>query len=249
MNCLRLAQVLDAYVDGELDRGTGDEITQHLAQCPLCTARRNERDTLKRQLVDAPYYTAPDPLRQAVRRALARRPDTRAARGPSWLQAATLMVAAALVSALAGYWAAQPVPDRPLREQVVMSHVAALSETRRLTEIVSTDRHTVKPWFQGKLDFAPVVRDLSPQGYTLVGARLDHVGDHQAAAIVYRVRAHLINLFVWRAAGYDPDPLAVSSVRGFGVATWADGGLRFAAVSDADPRELERFARLVQSQP
>ncbi len=106
----------------------------------------------------------------------------------------------------------------------------------------------VKPWFQGKVVFAPAVRDLSSDGYTLLGGRLDHVAERQAVAIVYRVREHVISLFVWRATTPREEPLALSSARGFSVASWSEAGLRFAAVSDADTREIERFARLVQAQ-
>ena len=250
MNCTRLAQVLDAYLDSELDRATGEEIAQHLAHCPACTGLRSGRDALKQRLrSQAPYFVAPAALGPAVHRSLTAALDgtARRMRRPSWVQAGALATVAAVVSALAGYWLAQPLPDATLREQVVASHVAALNDVRKLTAITSVDQHVVKPWFQGKIDFAPVVRDLSAEGYALVGARLDHVANRQAVAVVYRVRNHFINLFIWRAAADAPEALAVSSVRGFGVATWAGGGLRFGAASDIDTRELEHFARLVQA--
>jgi anti-sigma factor RsiW len=253
VNCARLRQVLDAYLDGELDRMTGSEISQHMARCPACAALRTEREVLKQRVrADAPYFAAPEALKRAVHHSLAAAaPDGVARRTgrPSWLQAGVLAVAAALISALASYWLARPLPDNPLRDQVVASHVASLGSERPLADITSLDQHAIKPWFQGKLDFAPVVRDLSGEGFTLLGARLDHVADRQAAAIVYRVRNHPINLFVWRAADSTTETLNVSTVRGFGVATWAEGGLRFAAVSDADQRDLKRFAGLVQAQP
>ena len=124
-------------------------------------------------------------------------------------------LAAALVSALAGYWVGRPAPTA-LREHLVASHVASLGDARHLTEVASGDRHTVKPWFQGKVDFAPTVRDLSSDGFVMLGARLDHVADRQAAAVVYRVRNHVINLFVWRATAGD-EPFVVSAARGFNL--------------------------------
>ena len=265
MNCTRLTQVLDGYLDGELDRATGEEIEQHLAQCPACTAARREREALQNAIrAQAPHFSAPAALKQTVHRSLAHprssavfsaaggasgRParGVRIHAGPTWLQAAALMMVVLLVGVGAGYRLALPLPDSSLAEQVVASHVASLGDAHRLTEVTSLDRHQVKPWFQGKIDFSPVVRDLSVEGFELLGARLDHVGDRQAAAIVYRARNHTVSLFVWRARSNEPGTFAMSSVRGFGVATWSDGGLRFAAVSDAEPRELERFARLVQS--
>jgi anti-sigma factor RsiW len=127
----------------------------------------------------------------------------------------------------------------------VASHVAALAPTRQLIQVASSDRHTVKPWFQGKVDFAPPVKDLSSDGFALIGGRLDQVADKPAAAVVYQVRKHVINLFIWRAADHTPDAMATTSVRGFSVTTWAAGGLRFAAVSDVDRRDLTRFAQLI----
>jgi anti-sigma factor RsiW len=264
VNCARLTQVLDGYLDGELDRATGVEIEQHLAQCPACTAARREREALREAVrAHAPRFSAPASLKQAVQRSLAQPGSsaafsaagaahavargTRVHAGPTWLQAAALMMVLLLIGVGAGYRLALPLPESSLAEQVVASHVASLSDARRLTDVSSLDMHQVKPWFQGKVDFSPVVRDLSAEGFELLGARLDHVGDRQAAAIVYRVRKHTVNLFVWRAQSNEPGAFAMSTLRGFGIATWSDGGLRFAAVSDADARELERFARLVQA--
>ena len=250
MNCARLRQVLDAWLDGEIDRATGGEIEAHLVSCAACAALKRERDGLRGLVrTGAPYHRAPPALERAVRRSLAAASDGRAGppRRPTWLQAGALAVIAALASALAGFWIGSPAPDRSLREHVVASHVASLGTSRNLTEVASADRHTVKPWFQGKVDFAPAVRDLSGDGYTLLGGRLDHVADRQAAAIVYRVRNHVINLFVWR--GTASEPITVSAERGFNLVTWSDGGLGYAAVSDVEAQDLERFARLVRAQP
>jgi anti-sigma factor RsiW len=251
MNCSHLRQVLDAHLDGEIDRATSDEAAQHLGACTVCSALVNERLALRERLrADAPRFRAPPGLQRAVRRALeAADGDGRAAspRRPTWMQAAALALALAIVSTTAGYFAGRPAPDTSLGEQVVASHVASLGAARRLTEVASGDRHEVKPWFQGKIDFAPAVRDLSGDGFALLGARLDHLADRQAAAIVYRVRGHVINLFVWRAAGGEDEALAIGAARGFNLATWGESGLRYAAVSDVDARDLERFARLVQA--
>ena len=128
-----------------------------------------------------------------------------------------------------------------LREQLVARHVAALA-SNHLIDVASSDRHVVKPWFQGKVDFAPQVRDLSSQDFALEGARLDQVGGRTAVAVVYRLREHPINLFVWRRADARDAALDLAIVRGFSVAAWSVGGLDYAAVSDADAGELRRFA-------
>lgn len=251
MNCLRLHQVLDALVDGELDAATEREIDAHLAGCPECASLRAERVALRERVrAQAPYFKAPGRLRAALVRAAAGTESarTRPAGRPTWVQAALVSAGAAVAGLVAGIWISQPSLDDTRREPAVASHVASLAPQRRLVDVVSTDRHTVKPWFAGKIDFAPPVRDLSAKGFALVGGRLDHVADRQAAAVVYRVRSHDINLFVWRAANTAArEEIAVANLRGFGVATWAQDGLRFAAVSDLESHDLARFAELVRA--
>ncbi len=245
MSCARVRQVLDALVDRELDAATQRELETHLASCPDCERLRGERVALREQIrKEAPYFSAPASLRRAV----AGLGEKRERRRPSWAQAGWLAAAAGAFGIVAGIWLGRPVPDDARRDLAVASHVASLSPQRRLIEVASADRHAVKPWFAGKLDFAPPVRDLAAEGFALAGARLDHVGDRQAAAIVYRVRNHDINLFVWRAGNEaQREKTDVSVVRGFGVATWAEDGLRFAAVSDVDLRDLERFSERVRA--
>ena len=252
MTCARVRQVLDALVDRELDAATERGIEAHLAACPECARLKAERTGLIGQLrAAAPYFIAPDRLRSTIGTALAENDGARARPigPPTWLQTGLLAASAATAALLAGIWIGRPPIDDAQRDPAVASHVASLSPGRRLIDVASTDRHAVKPWFAGKLDFTPPVRDLTAEGFALAGARLDHVGDRQAAAVVYRMRNHDINLFVWRAvAGEQQEEVALSAVRGFGVATWAQDGLRFAAVSDLDARDLERFARLVRQQ-
>ena len=105
----------------------------------------------------------------------------------------------------------------------------------------------VKPWFAGRTEFAPWVRDLSGDGFELVGGRLDRVGDREAASVVYRIRNHYVNLFMWRAPSGQADPVKVSQARGFELATWSASGVRYAAISDVNRTDLERFARLASA--
>lgn len=249
MNCTRMRQVLDAWIDGELDAATSTEIDRHLAECPACLALKGERGALRRELrANAPRFEAPPALRAAILARIEQTalPAPAPARHRQWLQTAAFASIAAVVGLVAGLWIERPLPDDSLREHLVASHVASLTDPQRLITVVSTNQHVVKPWLQGKIDFAPVVRDLSADGYTLLGARLDHFGDRQTVAIVYRKRNHVINLFAWRAADYTAEALALQSARGFGMATWADGGLRYAAISDIERTDLEQFARLMQ---
>ena len=255
MNCARLQQVLDAHIDGELDHTTAGEVAAHLSGCAACAVLHDQRMALQTGVrAHAAYFTAPATLAPALRRALtqaavaatpARPMPAGFQRGLSWFHAAAFATVTALAGLVGGYWLALSGarPDYPLRDPVVASHVASLSPKRQLTEITSGDRHTVKPWFQGRIDIAPTVKDLSDDGFVLLGGRLDQVADKPAAAVVYQIRKHVINLFVWRAADATPEDIASATVRGFSVTTWASGGLRFAAVSDVDGRDLTRFAQ------
>ena len=257
MSCARTRQLLDAWIDDELDPTTADEIGRHIAACPGCAELRAEREALSRRLRNlAPRFTAPPALRESVRAQLHAagcdagktiRPRT----GPTWWQAAAMGGVAAGVAVLTTYWMLRIAPDDSVREQTVNRHVAALTLARadpaRLVDVASTDRHEVKPWFEGRIDFSPPVRDLAAQGFVLLGGRVDEAADGRTAAVVYRIRQHTVELFVSRAAVDSVEAPRSSTLRGFGVVTWAEGGLRFAAVSDVDPRDLQRFAEAVRS--
>ena len=251
MNCDHALRVLDAGLDGELDRATNAELEEHLAACPACAQQRADRLSLREALRAAPRFRAPARLHQAIHEALARpepavRPTPRR-RGISWASAAGLAVCVAAVALGLGWWMATPsfLPDT--RDELVARHVSALAGDGRLYDVASSDRHVLKPWFAGKIDFAPPVRDLSRSGFALVGARLDRVAGRPAAVIVYRIRAHEINLFVTRSASAAARPVTLSKPRGFAMAAWAEDGLALAAISDVDPQELTRFAELVRS--
>ena len=178
MTCARVRQVLDALVDRELDAATERGIEAHLAACPECARLKAERAALGGQVrAAAPYFAAPTRLRSAVGNALAEAGGARARpiRRPSWLQTGLLAASAAAAALLAGIWLGRPPLDDARRDPAVASHVASLSPGRRLIDVASTDRHAVKPWFAGKLDFTPPVRDLTAEGFALAGARLDHL--------------------------------------------------------------------------
>ena len=138
--------------------------------------------------------------------------------------------------------------DNGPRAELVSRHAGSLAVGGRLYDIASSDRHVLKPWFAGKVDFAPPVRDLSPSGFSLVGARLDQIGGRPVAVVVYRIRRHDISLFVSRSASSLPQPLTLGRPLGFALASWAEDGLSFDAVSDVDPQELARFAALIRTQ-
>ena len=252
MTCARSRQMLDAWIDEELDAVTSSELARHVAGCPACSALQIRRETLRKSIKSgARYYVAPATLKPAVMRQLAAIQQARVlpARRASWWQVAAFATSAAALSSLFTVWMlkvpAENAPDSPWREQIVAHYVASLTDPRQMIEITSSDQHTVKPWFHGKLGFAPTVVDLAAQGYVLRGARLDRFEQQPAAVLVYQLREHPINLFMTRAA--HNEPVAIHNLRGFSVAIWASDGVRFAAVADTDAREIERFAGLVQT--
>ncbi|MDR6536816.1 anti-sigma factor [Variovorax soli] len=249
MNCEHALKVLDAHLDDELDTATSAQVVQHLAACPACAARLAERSSLRAALRQLPREPAPAALRRAIQHTLTRVEDAgRAGRSRSvgWWQALLLAGATASLAFVVGLWVGAP-RDPDLSEQLVARHVASLARSDALVAVLSEDRHVVKPWFAGKLDFAPPVRDLGSQGFTLIGGRLDHLGGQPAAALVYRIRRHEITLFVTRAASAAQEAPVESTLRGFSLLTWSAGGLRFAAISDVEPRDLRRFGELVRA--
>ena len=251
MTCARTRQMLDAWLDRELDPATSEELAQHLATCPSCAALQSERDALRKSIkAGAPYFHASQALRQSLTRSLAASQVTqrRIHRTDSWWQLASAAGLAAVASSLLTAWMLRaPVDDvhaAPWREQFVALHVAGLHQAEPVIEVASSDRHAIKPWFQGRLDFAPTVADLAKQGFVLRGARLEHLEERPAAAVVYQLRGHYITLFMTR--GIADEPLLLKTLQGFNVATWSADGVRFVAVADTDTHEIERFAQLVQ---
>ena len=165
---------------------------------------------------------------------------------PSWRSLGLGAVGAALAFLL-GVWVGAPSLLGDTREPVIARHIASLGNPQNLVQVSSSDRHTVKPWFVGRIDFAPPVRELQSAGFELVGGRLDRFNGRSAAALVYRIREHHIYLFVWRVEALGSEPMRASTLHGYSVATWAAEGLGFAAVSDVDAQDLQHFAELVRN--
>ena len=252
MSCARTRQMLDALIDQELDAATSAELAHHLSTCPACNAMRADREALRKNIkTGATYFNAPASLRSAVTRELAAVENSRTPllrRSTSWWQTTALAISAAIASSLLTVWMLRAPAESalpPWPEQAVAQHVAGLSDPQRMIEVTSTDRHTIKPWFHGKVDFAPTVADLSAEGFVLSGARLERLEHQPAAALVYQLREHPVSLFMTRAT--IAEPMTIKIICGFSVATWVTGGVRFVAVADTDVGEIKRFAGLVQA--
>jgi anti-sigma factor RsiW len=193
-----------------------------------------------------PRFDAPPGLEQKIRSQLGLRkriPPANAgvlAGWRSWVVAASL--AGFVLVAFVLFATLRPkAGNQLLAEEVVSSHIRSLM-ANHLSDVASTDQHTVKPWFSGKLDFAPVVKDLAPVGFPLTGGRLDYLDDHTVAALIYKRRKHTINLFLWPANTPDTAP-QVQTVRGFNLVYWTQGRMNYWAISDLNATELKEFTR------
>jgi anti-sigma factor RsiW len=160
--------------------------------------------------------------------------------------AASLTLVFVLGWQIAGLQSRSSAEDLLVRE-VLSSHVRSLLVASHQTDVASSDQHTVKPWFQGHLDFSPPVKDLSKDDFLLIGGRLDYLGDHPVAALVYKRREHFINLFIWpSSSGSAAGPAAVTR-QGYHLIHWTDAGLTNWAVSDLNEKELEEFVNLIRN--
>jgi len=243
-----LELMLDAYVDGELALGDARELEAHLTECGDCARLHEARlvlsDAIRQQV---PAFRAPDPLRTRVRAALrsaAGAPNTRRRLPP--LVWRSLALAGSLVVAV-GSWrfALDRAHGQALTDQVLASHVRSLMPGH-LADVASTDQHTVKPWFNGKVDFSPPVYDFAGRGFPLIGGRLDYVGGRPVAALVYGRRQHLINVFLWPAAQGPVGGAAAVTRQGYHLLHWATRDYAYWVVSDLGLPELRDFAGLLQ---
>ena len=195
---------------------------------------------------DATYYRAPDALRTRIRASIAA--QAREQERPMWWRWGGMAAAFATVALVswnvAFLQARNSFDEERLAGEVTSAHVRSLMAPGHLNDVISTDQHTVKPWFNGKLDFAPPVRDLADAGFPLAGGRLDYIAGRPVAALVYKHRLHTVNLFVWPANGAADAPPRRSSRDGYSVVRWVRGGMRYWAVSDIPADELETFAKL-----
>jgi anti-sigma factor RsiW len=231
--------LLHALADGELDAGNAAELEAHVAGCPACAAELAEIREVKARLAATPAaYAAPGSLHARLDAALAEAaapPERRRLGAEAWVMSGAI---GALAASLA---LATLIPTGMSIEGQLIDAQARSLEAQHLVDVETSDRHTVKPWFNGKLDFAPPVADLAPQGYPLVGGRLDRVDGRRAAALVFRRHAHTINLFIW--PGTASETPVLEHKEGYSLVRWGRGGLVFWAVSDVDPPDLLGFQR------
>jgi anti-sigma factor RsiW len=245
------AILLHALLDGQIDPVNAVQFEEHLRTCDLCAAEYARLKEI-RAAVSAPEvaHKAPESLRLRIERVLDQeaasapaayraRPSGRSWRANWWVSGLSMAVAAGLA-----LFIAFPQTSRvPLEDQIVDSHVRSLLASH-LTDVQSSDRHTVRPWFSGKVDVAPPAVDLADNGFPLVGGRLDYLDGHVVAALVYKRNGHTINVFASPATNDGDAPPRATSERGFNLCHWRQGGIDFWAVTDASRPELEDFQKL-----
>jgi anti-sigma factor RsiW len=242
-----IQQLLPAYVDQELGIVDALAVERHLQTCDACRREIEEQRSVSNRVQAASAYVdAPAALRTRIMASLPDKPAHRA-RGATW-RAWWPRTMVALAASLALGWGVSvyraPSAQQRLTEELVAGHVRSL-QVDHLEDVASSDRHTVKPWFIGKLDFAPPVVDTGQLGFPLVGARLDYLGGRAVAVLVYRRNRHPINLFIWPGADMPSTPLMTRS-QGYHLVRWSDGNLNYAAVSDVAEGDLAQFVQAVR---
>jgi len=252
MNCNEAAATIAAYADGEVDRLRSHTIRKHLRTCPSCAAKHQELLALHARIrAEIPYFKAPSALRERV---LATFADATPARGDRvrsadrwrWMTGGALAgCAATIVAWVIGTAIVDWRTNEDLAVEAVTTHVRATLGNHPV-EVASSDQHTVKPWLSARLDYSPPVRDLAREGFALVGGRIDYLDRRPVAALVYRYRDHMIDVFVRPPTTHAP-PAALRTVRGFNVAHATGSGMDWLAVSDLNAAELSNFvARVAQ---
>ncbi len=248
MTCPEAQPLLNAFLDGELDLSASVGMQQHVESCHSCASEYRKLELVRAELAGVDLDLATEEVLQRIRSSVERRGGLRrrtqwwktAWREPALIAATAAVVA--LVLLLPGRFAAGH--DFTEREIVDMHLRSLLGD--HLVDVPSSDRHTVKPWFQGKLEFAPPVPDLTAKGFVLAGGRLDVLETRKVAALVYRRREHVINVWISQgSAGLGE--LQLSEVSGYHVIRWSNGGMIFRAVSDLDVQELRLFANTIRA--
>jgi anti-sigma factor RsiW len=251
MNHDEAAKLLGPYRDGELDLATCLKLEEHLAGCPECRQKlAGEQELVDILHSEAPRFKASPFLKTRIEAAL--RAERPAATAVPWWKHLSLawtfsgLAGAALVAVILATGLFRQEGIRELDQEAIANHVRSL-QVNHLMDVASTDQHTVKPWFAGKLDYSPPVVDLTPSGYPLIGGRLDVLDHRNVAAIIYGRRKHFINLFIW-PAGAESLSGRLYEQNGYHALGWTKSGMNYLAVSELGEKELLEFVQMIQAQ-
>lgn len=247
MTCAQAAPLLSAYFDRELDVTKSLEVESHVRECSDCAAGLQQHDALRSSLSAASLVFAPPRgLEWRVRKAVRQEARPRGLSVlPPWRWAA-VPLAAALAAAFSWSVAVNrggTSGDDLLLAELVSGHVRSLM-AEHLVDVATSDQHTVKPWFNGKVDFAPPVADFKASGFPLLGGRVDYIAGRPAAVLVYKRSQHTVNVFIWPAGKEEGQALRNATFQGYHLLRWSGSGLTFWAVSDVNSTDIESLARL-----
>jgi len=270
MNSEEAIKLMDGYLDGELDPITSRTIEQHLRECHNCDEAYKTHSALIRSIGQAtPYYKARSGLREQIQSSLREEIAERSPRSVlrdipslfrskqserqtvpfgtqwSWLALAAAIVLAAIIASNLVPRLQRPGADQLLATQLIASHVRSLM-ANHLTDVASSDQHTVKPWLDAKLDFAPAVVDLGSEGFPLLGGRLDYLDNRTVAALVYQRRKHFINVFTWPAESGTTGTTKTMTRQGYQLLHWVDSDINYWAVSDVSEADLQAFKKVFE---
>jgi anti-sigma factor RsiW len=255
MRCEESRPLIDFYLDGELDALRSTELELHIHGCSECTPRVERASKLRNAIREsAPYFAAPPALRRRILdavRAEAGVKESKPSRTEAvaawwrWTTAAASLAAVALLAVVISPAFRSKSAENQVAGEVLSSHVRSLMASH-LTDVTSTDRHTVKPWFDGKIDFAPNVQDFAAEGFPLIGGRLDYIDHRTVAALVYGRRLHYINVFIWPATSPADTQAKAETREGYNILHWQKAGMEYWAVTDAAAEDLQTLAKLTQ---
>jgi anti-sigma factor RsiW len=243
MTCRETKNLLNAYVDGELDSAGSLGVEKHVQGCASCLTDVENLHALASEIENGGLrFTAPQRLKTNVQAAIseANPAPTRSIFNWRW---ASAVAAAVLIVFVSMQWL-RPSQEMLVNE-IISSHVRSMM-ANHITDVASSDRHTVKPWFGGKLDYSPPVKDLTEQGFRLVGGRLDYVDSRPVAALVYQRSQHLINLFVWPSNNTVTKQEGQLTRQGYNLIHWTQSGMSYWLVSELNLAELGECARLLK---
>ena len=248
MRCKDVEEVLSALIDGE-DAGERQQAAaEHIAGCPQCTALVNEYRHLGETLRAVAYVPAPADLEAKVRARLAAEAQAASGRwrfdARRWMQQAATLVVVAGLSALVSWHLTRSAADQGrLERNVLAAHVRSLLQEAPI-QVASSERHVVRPWFNGRLEFAPGVKDLAAQSFALLGGRVDWIDGKRVAALVYKRRLHIINVFLWPSESLGDEAPRATGFKGYNAISWTSGGMTHWAVSDLNAKELAELQAL-----
>jgi anti-sigma factor RsiW len=250
LNCELAQTTVHGYFDGELDAVRSAEFERHLESCAECQAELKEIESLREQFRESKLFNQASPqLRERIRKQI--QEESKGGHAKAFITRRLFIIPA--LSAVAAAAAAIAIvfllfqshdPSARVTAELIDAHVRSL-QPGHLTDVLSTDQHTVKPWFDGKLDFIPPVSDFSLQGFPLVGGRLDFLDGHDVAALVYSRRKHFINLFVWPYHEAQMNLAGSGSRYGYNWLRWQSGEMQFCLISDTSPADLHQLKDLI----